>query len=862
MGVSQLMKLAWCGLAGSRLLSVMNGLAIALGVAVVVAIEAGNESALAAFQDTLDVVTGKANLVVSGEGARFDEKVYATLRMTRGVRHATPIVEAVLVLPDFPNTYLRLSGIDVFSQKPFLHLDSSPEFNQGMGSLAREGAVEWLTDPMGLVVTEQLGRRLNLPPGKQIAVLVDGKRRFLTVREWVRLDVERIRADEHLAWMDIGAAQELLGATGKLDRIDLIVDPSLEQDPEGIQKLVPAPAQVAPPDRRGTQVANMLRAYQLNLTALSLIALMVGAFLLHASMTTMVVRQRRSIGILRAMGLTPGDVRNMVLVQSLWVGMMGVIAGIGLGFVLARGSLSSVSSAVSSLYLLVHIRNVTLDPIIVLGVVLGTLILVLVAAWRPAREASGISPIEAMSAVSPAVQGGQSVRGWMVWSLVAIFLAGMASWLGMKPRWALLGFGGAFAWILSVACATPYCMVILERVIGRFLFGLRGGEPYRVGLRNLTRSLHRSGIAAVLLMVAFSMMTGTSIMIDSFRSTVDYWIRETVRADLYLTSLGNLQFKSGEALPELLLHQVSSLSGVRDVDTYHHLWLPASDAGGDSVDRRIKLAAIDFRIIDKYKHLQFKGRITPPFEGFHRLYVNESFATRFGRKAGEIIPLQTPSGPVDFVIGGIFYDYSTDSGLVLIDQQDYARLWKDSHIYSLALYLDDPSRTSEIQKKIEDEISGDAKLALFSNFELRREVLRVFDQTFAITLSLRVITVWVAAAGLFLVLMTLIAERGREVAMLRATGMTPAQVMSMMLVESGALGLVGWLMGMVGGVGLSWILAFVINRAWFGWTIQWRLDPDLLFVALGMAIPAAILAGLLSGWRAVKEPVVAALRYE
>lgn len=861
-------RLAWRFLAASSGLALLNILGVAVGVAVVLAVQISNRSALAAFRSTLDVVAGKSNLEISGDGSRFDERVFRDIRLHDRVIHASPVIEAILMTPDHPGDYLRLTGLDPFSHQPFLNFEfSSDSASDGIAGLSGKRAgrtLDWLTDPDGVAVTATLGKKLGLHPGDRLAVMVDGRRRELRVRDWIHFDRDHTGADDHLAVMDIASAQELLGAVGKLDRIHLIVRGEPKEIIPAFQKMAPPNAVVALPSRRGTQIANMLGAFQLNLAAMSLIALLVAAFLLHATMTTFVARQRRALGILRAVGFTPREVRAVVMFEALWVAATGIAAGLPIGLLLAQWSRASMNTAVSSLYLLVHTERIAVNIPTLLAIAGIGFASALAAAWRPAREASEVSPVEALSPAAPSrwLHEHHGLFAKLSWACLA--LAVVTAWLALRTDWRWLGFVAGFAWVVALAGRTPAWTHALARLLGRIM--PRGKMPLAMdlGIRNLTGSLHRTTVAVAAFMTAFAMMLGTSVMIDSFRRTVEYWLSQSVRADVYLTTAANLQYNAMEALPPEAIRGIPKIRGVSDVDTYHEIWVDAPETEGRS-PRKVKLACIDFGVVDRHRHLSFKGAAPSEFSSMgasRTVLVNESLSSHFRKRVGDSIAVRTPSGPVEFRVGGVFYDYSTDSGMVLVDHKLYAELWRDPKIYSYALYLDGSRPALEVKEEIVKRYGQESRLAVFLNRELREQVLRVFDQTFAITLGLRAVAVAVAALAVFLTLATLIAERGREMAVARAIGMSRAGVMGMALSEAALLGALGWFMGCVGGLGLSGLLAFVINKAYFGWSIQWRLDPSLFLTALILALPASLLAGLLSGFRAVKTPIVESLRYE
>ncbi len=154
------------------------------------------------------------------------------------------------------------------------------------------------------------------------------------------------------------------------------------------------------------------------------------------------------------------------------------------------------------------------------------------------------------------------------------------------------------------------------------------------------------------------------------------------------------------------------------------------------------------------------------------------------------------------------------------------------------------------------------QLTLLPNREIRDSVFKTFDQTFAVTYALQLIAVIVAAIGIFDTLIALLLERGREIATLRAIGASAAQIRKMTFIEFALVGIFAWAIGVVAGLCLAWQLIYVINRQFFGWTIQWSLPIEVLAQALLLALLAAVGAGVLPARAAARRNISEALQME
>jgi putative ABC transport system permease protein len=230
--------------------------------------------------------------------------------------------------------------------------------------------------------------------------------------------------------------------------------------------------------------------------------------------------------------------------------------------------------------------------------------------------------------------------------------------------------------------------------------------------------------------------------------------------------------------------------------------------------------------------------------------ISESFARRFHLAEGETLKLPSPQGDVAFSIAGVFFDYTRDQGTVFLSARNFRKFWHDDRINSLAVYLKKDAKPEAVAEEFRKRFSQSGEFSVYSNRLLRTRIFVIFDQTFAVTYVLRTIAVLVAVVGIFLGLTTLVAERSRELGIMRSIGASAKQIRHLLLWESGMIGALSSVLGIVSGLCLAVVLTGVINRAFFGWTIQ------LAFPWLSLAwtpiwiIAAALGAGWIPAWRA------------
>ena len=242
--------------------------------------------------------------------------------------------------------------------------------------------------------------------------------------------------------------------------------------------------------------------------------------------------------------------------------------------------------------------------------------------------------------------------------------------------------------------------------------------------------------------------------------------------------------------------------------------------------------------------------------------VSEVLAGALNVGAGGTIRLMTPAGEQRFPVMGVFYDYATDGGKVVMDRALYRRFWPDDTATVFGVYGRPGADMNVVRRQIAETVGREGRLLVISNGELKKEILAIFDRTFAVTYALEFIAVVIALLGIVNTLLTSVLERQRELATLRAIGASKRQIGMLVLWESSYLGLLGAAMGVVGGVLLSVLLVEVINKQSFGWTIQLTLPATMLVEAVLLAFATAVVAGLLPARWAARQPVVDGLRYE
>jgi putative ABC transport system permease protein len=842
--------------------SVLMILGITLGVAVTVAVDLANASASRAFDLSAEAVAGRATHQISGGPAGIDQQVYARLRQAALGVPLAPVIAGYVASPQLGERPMQLLGVDPFAEAPFRSYlaDQAAAYGGSPAGVAGTGTVDllaFLTQPGAVLLAQSAADRYGLAVGSAITLEVDGRLAGVTIAGLVQpADALSQRALDGLLLADIATAQEITGRLGRLDHIDAIL-------PEGDTALAARIRALLPPDvrldtaaARSGAVAQMTAAFRVNLTALSMLALVVGMFLIYNTMTFSVVQRRALFGTLRCLGVTRQEVFTLVMSEALLAGLLGALLGVGLGLVMGQGAVRLVTQTVNDLFFVVTVRGVQILPGSLLkGALLGVLATLFTAA-PPAWEAASVPPRAALSRSVLEVKARRAI--YLAGGAgMAALLAGLGL-LALPGRSLVVSFAATFATVVGFAMLVPLATGVLMRLVVAPL-GRLWGTLGRMAPRDVINSLSRTSIAVMALMVAVSVTIGVSLMVSSFRSTVIAWLAETLQGDIYISAPGLTSTTPSIALQPSVVEGLRRRPEAVRVDTLRSLDV-------DTPDGPVHLAATDnFTVGEERAYLALDGR---PQQVWAKLLdgavlISEPLANRLGiaRPGGEVT-LYTAAGAHAFPVAGIYYDYASTRGTVLMALPVYQALWRDPVVTAAALRLAPGVAADALVGDLQAELAPVQRLQVRANAALRQEVLTVFDRTFAITGALQLLATIVAFIGVLSALLSLELERQREMGILRSIGMTVRQLWALILLETGLMGAAAGLLAMPTGYILALILVYIINRRSFGWTLQMDIQPLPFAQALLLAVAAALLAGLYPAYRMGRMITSEALRSE
>jgi putative ABC transport system permease protein len=819
-------------LRAGRGLLVLSVLGVALGVGSVLSIRILDQGALGAFEGTVRAVSGDAALTVVGNGPSFAEALYPVALAEPGVAAAIPLTRTEAAVEGGAPLFLEVLGVDLLAP---VRVPWQGERGAVAGALGSPG---WVA------VTPELAAERGWKVGDAIRVSAGARRATLHVGALVDFRKVSPLASRRLAVMDIAEAQSLLGPTERLHQIDLFLVPGA--DAAGVaarleSRLGPG-VRVTTPEQRVAEASGLLAAFRMNLTALSLISLFVGGFLVYGSTQAAMVRRREEIGVLRCLGATRGQVLGLLLGEAVLLGTAGTALGIPLGWLAARIELRSVSATVQNLYLLEGIDRVALTPaLLALAAVLGVAGS-LAGALLPALDVSRRDPRALLASLTLEERTSRSVRPLFAAAVAAPALAVLA-YAALAPGRPWAGFLVALGILASLPLAAPLLVLGLGRA-GRprtFSFGY--------GARTLALHLQSSAVAVGALAVAVAMLTGITVMVASFRGTVIEWLDGTLHADLYVTTPTWSRARGEARLSSEVLDRLARDPEVVRLDRLRQTFVRI---GG----RRVPVVGVDAALPDGGSRVSVIGGDAAA--AFRQVLdgaalVSEPLARREGLAAGRSVRLEGPAGPVEVPIAAVYREYGSESGTVLVDLERFARLFGDGLPSNAALYLSPGAGAEAAADRLRAALPDEAVL-IRTNRSLRSEVIAIFEQTFAVTRLLEAMGLVVAVAGVVLTLLTAARERRAEVALYRALGATRSQAFRVFAGKGLAIAGLGVGLGLPGGAALAWVLVRLVNRDFFGWTLQLDWPIGMLALQSLTILGAGFVASIYPAARASDAP--------
>jgi putative ABC transport system permease protein len=823
--------------------------AVALGVALGFAVHLINTAAFNEFSAAARSLSGQSDLQVRGVQATFDESLYPLLAQRAEVELANPVLELDVAIPGDPgerkNATLKILGLDIFRAAVISpDVIGIPDEDRLFDMLEDDtiflspAAMEWLK--------VKRGDHLRLRVGTQA----------ITLR--VAGGLVRAQAGQRLGVMDIGAVQWRFERLGQLSRIELKLVRGVDHDrfKVALARELGSRYLVTENADQETRVANMSRAYRVNLNMLALVALFTGAFLVFSTQALSIVRRRSQFALLRVIGLTRRQLLGQILLEGAVLGFLGALLGLGLGYLVAAGAIHVFGGDLGSGFFSGIKPRLHFDPLAAAIFFMLGLTVTLLGSAAPAWEAAKAKPALALKAGSEDMALSRLANPWPA----LLCLASGGFFTRLPPVFDLPVFGYlAIALLLigGIALMPRLSALIFSTV---FSMAAPGSKTIpALALARLANAPNQAAIALGGVVSSFSLVVAMAIMVTSFRVSVDDWLRHILPADLYLQTAA-----AGDArglYPEEI-ELIAAAPSISRIDFFR-----SSQLMLDPARPAVALTARPIEITDPGKVLPMTADVMDPSllpVDAIPIWVSEAMVDLYGFKAGTRVDLplgQAPSGqnPAAFVVAGVWRDYGRQFGAIQMRLSDYRTLTGDQKVNDAALWLESGIKPEQVIARLKRLPFGES-LEFSTPGEIRALSLRIFDRSFAVTYLLEGVAIVIGLLGVAASFSAQTLARIREFGILRHIGVTRGQILGMLGVEGACLTALGILFGAVIGWCISLILVFVVNPQSFHWTMQMSLPwKGLTAVALALLVLASLTA-LMSGRHAISGQAVRAVR--
>jgi putative ABC transport system permease protein len=824
-----------------RALTVLLG--IALGASVFTSVRLSIHASLDSFSRSMELIAGQADRVLIRPGGRVPEQLVVKILKHPLIESASPVL-TIYIRPGQPNSdSFLLIGFDALLDASFRDWKIAGENQKGVDS--------WLTllrDPYTLFIGKTLANEHQWRQGD--VIYLENARQTARFRIAGTLVSQGLALAEggRVALTDIATFQEFTGQLGWVDRIDLRFKPGVtNRDLEAIRRILPEGVVLSSPLAVKESGQAMIRAYQLNLSILSFASLFVGMFLVYSLVALNAASRRHELAVLRSIGGSTYLLFLVFLAEGALFGIAGWIAAIPAGSFLVKYLLHGVSQTISTLFVRVQVDTIFLN-LWEIALSFGlTVIISILAVLQPAREAMQVPPKEALEISQHGMGVKKSPRSLTLAGLLCIITVLPLSWLPGVLGVPLPGYAAFIILFVGFSMLVPSILVHMGNALSPLLRRFAGVPAY-LAARYVRDSGTRTAVSVGALITAVALFASLVIMIHSFRRTVEIWTYQTISGDLFLTPKLNEINQFRQPMSPQTVTWFQNLDSEIDIVPNRRYFLSYDDFP-------YEFEVLDLNIFLRYADFFWLGgepeNIRSRLERGEGVVISEVFSNRTGLTVGDTFKARIETSLVELPVLGLVRDYRTQGGVVFYSLQHFQRRYHDPRWSGLRVYFRDRNQemdraVADLRKKIIDRWDG--SMDIVSGKELRASILRVFDETFAVTTVLLLIALVIAALGIATTLTVQVLERSRQLNTLFAIGASLGQIRAMIFWEAAFMVVAGEIAGIVCGFILSYLLVYVINRQSFGWTFLYGVD----WKALGMSLPLIILTALAAALPAIK----------
>jgi putative ABC transport system permease protein len=792
-----------------KLLTLLSVLGVALGIGLFVGVRVASDRAVASFEADIRGMNPRASHeILDRRGVDFDESVYGLVRAVEDESY--PLLRATGYLPTSEET-IEIIGIYTVRLVRFFGFEPGQRYDV-------EGYYRTLN---GVFVSKSFAKKHSLSKGDLFEAAVYDRGYVFRVADVIDSDLFPAAT----VIMDIGNFQEYLGRSGYLTKIDLVTDDEAAQKIEGI---IPPNVTIQRKEKVIENQKALVASFRYNLLFVSLIAVLVGIFLLYNTIFVSVVKRRREIGILRSLGIGKRTVMALFMIQ-----------GLILGF-----SIAAVEKTMSTIYRGVSITEFLLTGKDILSAMIMGVTVSLAASVIPSFESAKVRPNEALHEGSLEVRYAGYQRAFSLLGGLLIIAGAVLSYVDYRAppfSFPYLAYGGILLFIVGFTLLSPLYLRAALRVVKSPINWLFKGTG-RVAVSGVGGSVFRFSVALMSVAISTALVIALLSSIYSLRSSLKEWIERNITADIYVKPASCLSNYCFFPLTDEVIKALGTYPEVAGVDRFRVLQVELFGrnvvAGFGETEKLRQFGNVKYfkeGDRERLKRLEEKKEVS----------ISDYLSIRHGIKKGDIIEISTPMGREKFVVNNTFISYSTTSGFIYFDRRWLRELWGLDDATQASVYLREGEDAGRFTGKLKRHLSKDYSLEILNNRELRERILAIFNRSFSITYAIELIAIVVSLLGMVNALLVLVLEKKREMSIIRYLGGSWAQIRNMIVISAGIIGMAGVLLGTVMGPIISMVIIHVINRLSFGWDVSFRVPLIPLSILTALLFVTCLSAGFL-----------------
>ncbi len=809
-----------------KFLTFLSILGIALGIGLFTGVKVASDRAIASFESDIKGINPYANYeVLDISGIDFNEQVYRDIRKLE--EDSFPVLKTFGYISSFKDT-VDINGIYTAKSVRFFRLSSAIHI----------GIENFYKEINGILITKKFSERYSLNKGDTVEALVYDKEYTLKIVDI--LDSEALLTNTVI--MDIGNFQEYFDKTGYISRIDLVSD---KKTADKIRKILPVSLRLEQKEEIFRNQKALVASFRYNLQFVSLIAILVGIFLLYNTVFISVVKRRTEIGILRGLGADKKTVILLFAIQGIVLGLTGSLLGIIFGQLAAYFSVIAVEKTISTMYSAISISDYVITKYDALMALLLGLFVSLLAAAIPSYEASKIRPNETSREGSFEGKYRRYYKMLSLAGILFIFSGITISYLDyrhMPFEFPIIAYIGILLIIAGFTFISPFYLGIVLRIMKRPLEKVFKATA-KITLGDMKGNIYRFSVALMSVAISSALIIALLMLIFSFRNSLKGWIHKNITADVYIKPASCKANYCFYPVSGNVIEIVKQFPEVDGVDKFRGMQL-------ELFGKKVTAGFADVEVKRKYLNRRYSDRgyeeILKEMEGSEPVAgISDYLSIKYDLKKGAIIELKSPSGNVAFRINDVFSSYATTSGFIYIDRKWLKKYWGLDDATQFSVYLKKDINVDQFIYKLKERLLPVYSLEIMNNQELRNKVLDIFNKSFAITYAIEFISIVVSLIGVINTLLALVFERKREISIIRYLGGSWKQIQQTLLLSSGIIGITGIFWGTILGPLMSIILIHVVNKISFGWEIHFQIPFSYVTAVTVMLFLITLLAGFL-----------------